>query len=309
MEREKPTGLKLHDCFNANPLNDEQRRRMREIEELLNHEMGYRGLKGFTGAVDQFVRFYWGAVLTTLIGTLGIMVVAWFASLFELGVGWWLLLPVGIISLISAQSGRRTWGEVYYKHYDLRVQLERLRWQDRDSKLVEVRNYIAQLEADTEAVNRCFHDVREAVRTALQSPEGTTPLRPNDMSIALAAVRALLDETDLPDVVQTITVDEHRAYLAQRREIDPSEYTRLQNANRWYDENWPKLAEVLRGLVQRVWQAKSETSSPLAAEVRKELVRAIHKFFGERSYQWNFVKDLGAAHELVSELEAKNRQA
>jgi len=120
--------------------------------------------------------------------------------------------------------------------------------------------------------------------------------------MALQAVHALLVDEQFPAAVETVSKAEFDSYehwrKTLRREEVESKYADLA----WFHKNWPVIGELLRVLVQKLWDSRNDDRNPLAAEIRQRLVRVLYTHWGKDSYPFNFVRDLGAAYELVKEL-------
>lgn len=260
--------------------------------------------------MTKLIESYWPTALVLAGTMLVIKVIQWFSMFWnfggdEIAMSWWIILPLGIGYLVHATWLHDHTENRFRRRVEQHKQLASLRSSQLGNQACDIREYHEQWLAarivEREAEQRCIADLKWSIAAALQSPEGTVAFRPIDQGLALQAVNALLAGEVFPEVIATVSRAEYEEYRHWYRDINREVVRQMEKDLKWYQENHPKVGELLRALVQKLWESRTEPN-PLAAEVRQRLVRTLFDFWGKRSYPFNFVRDLGAAHELVKEL-------
>jgi hypothetical protein len=259
--------------------------------------------KTWAGTFAKLTEFYWPMIVTMVGTALMILVVqgmSWFLLLGQgaLALGWWCVLPVGLGVMIAASWQHSHMRDQYSNYIEAEKQLTDLRERQLRQYLSAIVGYHNDRGA---ALDRRVHDLREALRKAVERPDGVPVLRPADQAAALDAVWAVIKNEPLPDVVATVSRAEYGQFYMERQEMDPRKYQAMVRDLDWYTKNWPLLGEQLRQTIQRLWESRREGSDPPSAKARRELVMLVRDFWGKDSYPWRFLRDLGATDGVPNE--------
>lgn len=248
------------------------------------------------GWTAKVIEFYWPVIATMIVSVLLILFVqflSYFVSFHNeaIALGWWCVLPTFICMLVAAYAQHWNVRTRYFEYTQAQRQVNELRHRQSKQLAHQMARY---LESELETMDRRHNDLKSGVEAAVHTQEGTIPLRPADQLAALRAVCAFLKDEEFPAAVATITRAEYNQFYADRQVINPTEYARCVKNDAYYQKHWPQVAEALRVIAQKLWDARREGSDPPSAEARREIVRIVKSHWGEESYAWCFLRDLGA---------------
>lgn len=238
------------------------------------------------GKIAKLLQCYVPSLVMLVITLLGLYFVQW----MEWTPSWWLVLPVGIIFLVHADWMHRHTEQRAKRMLSLHRTL--LYRQAKEARYLynavteHLLKKTKEMALKRETEERRFADLKRAVQSAMGSPANQV--------LAIQAVNALLNDEPFPAAVATLSKAEADQYYADRREIDITEHYRL----RGIAERWMPVSDVLREVVQQLWESRREGNHLPSANARRTLVRLLHDHWGRQSYAYKFLKDLGATQDV-----------
>ena len=257
--------------------------------------------------LDQLIR---GLGVTVLIAVITVAALLLIGHLCESNFGWWMIGPIGLALLVNYEIVAGLWRWRVKCAGERRVSEMRREVHAREDTLAQAQS---QFDLDQDAFQRRCTDLHELAQQLTTPPVGLKDLTEHWDSDRQGVARHLAElvlTEQLPEERATMSWAEYRqrrnelSGLRERHELTQS-VERLKGHVRSHREFYAAMAVYFRMTIQKLWTSKRESNNPLIAELRREMVELVYRWWDEDAYVRSFIVDLGATADVDEALAAE----